>query len=162
MAYSDIRDLFVWPDWLTLKPGFHQCWHCRTQRRTARDQPAQDTRPYFCNRWCRLIYVTALLERHGSAVCPACFCSPGQPHRSNCAIEIGKKTNWRCALCGNPVDRTLREPDPRRPTFDHIVPQAEGGIKTDDNLRLAHSGCNGERRRMSDTAWQEKTGFSPL
>lgn len=29
-----------------------------------------------------------------------------------------------------------------RPTFDHIVPQAAGGSDMEDNLQLAHAGCN--------------------
>jgi hypothetical protein len=162
MAYADIRDLFVQPDWLAIIPGLHQCWQCRRRSEDPRGQPNQDTRSYFCNRWCRFAYVSALVQRHGVAVCPSCFSATGQPHRPNCLVEICEKTSWRCALCGDPVDPSLREPDPRRPTFDHVRPQAEGGIKTDDNLRLTHFQCNVERRWLSDDDWRQKTGFSPL
>jgi len=162
MAYTDIRDLLVRPSWLTIVPGSHQCWQCRRRAKNQNGQARQDARPYFCNRWCRFIYVSTLVKRHRVAVCPSCLRAPNLPHRPNCIVEICEKTNWRCALCGDPVDPSLQEPDPRRPTFDHVMPRASGGVKTNDNLRLTHAICNAERRRLSDDAWRKKTGFSPL
>jgi 5-methylcytosine-specific restriction endonuclease McrA len=48
-----------------------------------------------------------------------------------------------CGICGRPVDKTLRYPDPMAPTVDHIVPIAKGGHPSDiDNLQLAHFCCN--------------------
>lgn len=48
-----------------------------------------------------------------------------------------------CGICGKPVDKTLKYPDPMSPTIDHIIPLARGGHPADlDNLQLAHRACN--------------------
>lgn len=48
-----------------------------------------------------------------------------------------------CALCGRPVDFSLKFPDPMSPTIDHIIPIAKGGHPSDiENLQLAHLACN--------------------
>lgn len=53
-----------------------------------------------------------------------------------------------CGICGAPVDKTLKAPDPLSPTIDHIIPIAKGGHPSDlANLQLAHRWCN---RQKSD------------
>lgn len=48
-----------------------------------------------------------------------------------------------CALCGAPVDKTLKAPDPMSPNVDHIVPIAKGGHPSSlENLQLTHRWCN--------------------
>lgn len=48
-----------------------------------------------------------------------------------------------CALCGLPIDKKLRFPDPMSATVDHIVPIAKGGHPSDpQNLQIAHLICN--------------------
>lgn len=48
-----------------------------------------------------------------------------------------------CAICGKPVDKKLKYPNPMSPTVDHIIPIARGGHPSDiDNLQLAHLSCN--------------------
>ena len=48
-----------------------------------------------------------------------------------------------CALCGAPVDKTLRAPDPMSPNVDHIIPIAKGGHPSSlENLQLTHRWCN--------------------
>lgn len=48
-----------------------------------------------------------------------------------------------CALCGKPVDKTLRYPNPLSPSVDHIIPINRGGHPSDiDNLQLTHWVCN--------------------
>ena len=48
-----------------------------------------------------------------------------------------------CAICGKPIDMTLKGSDPMGPTVDHIVPIDKGGHPSDiSNLQLAHRVCN--------------------
>lgn len=53
------------------------------------------------------------------------------------------KTQSVCAICGKPVDFTLKFPHPMSPCIDHIIPIDKGGHPSDiDNLQLAHLCCN--------------------
>ena len=67
-------------------------------------------------------------------------------HRT--AFEKNKRrillTQNVCGICGKPVDKTLKAPDPLSPVIDHIVPISKGSL---DNLQLAHWQCN---RQKSD------------
>ena len=48
-----------------------------------------------------------------------------------------------CAICGQPVDKSLKSPHPMSATVDHIIPIAKGGHPSDiANLQLAHRACN--------------------
>lgn len=60
---------------------------------------------------------------------------------------INKKTvfsrcGWMCGLCGLPMDPTVRWPDPRAATLDHIIPIARGGDHVYGNVQGAHYACN--------------------
>ena len=59
-----------------------------------------------------------------------------------------------CGICGRPVDKSLKYPDPMSPTVDHIIPCAKGGSDDLDNLQLAHRACN---RMKSDKMPEEKS-----
>lgn len=51
-----------------------------------------------------------------------------------------------CAICHEPVDKTLGHTHPMGPTVDHIEPLSIGGHPTDPtNLRLAHRLCNSKQ-----------------
>lgn len=53
------------------------------------------------------------------------------------------QANDICALCGRPVDKTLKAPDPMSATVDHIIPLNRSGHPSDiNNLQLAHWICN--------------------
>lgn len=55
-------------------------------------------------------------------------------------------TQTICALCGQPVDKSLRYPHPLSATVDHIIPLAQGGHPSDiENLQLAHFVCNRQK-----------------
>lgn len=76
------------------------------------------------------------------------------------AFERNKKkiyaTQSVCAICGKPVDFSLKFPNPLSPCIDHIIPVDKGGHPSDiDNLQLAHLTCN---RQKSDKLFnvQEK------
>lgn len=48
-----------------------------------------------------------------------------------------------CAICGRPVNKSLKTPDPNAPEIDHIIPISMGGHPSDiSNLQLVHSICN--------------------
>ena len=64
------------------------------------------------------------------------------------------KTQNTCGICGNPVDVSLKPPNPMAPTIDHIIPVSKGGHPSDiKNLQLAHSACN---RQKSDKLFNNK------
>lgn len=55
---------------------------------------------------------------------------------------ILRKTSTVCALCGMPLDKTLKFPHPMSISIDHIIPVAVGGRSTIDNLQATHLICN--------------------
>ncbi|MEU9115970.1 HNH endonuclease [Streptomyces sp. NPDC048483] len=67
--------------------------------------------------------------------------------------EIFERDGWICAHCLTPVLQHHRRYDPRRPEVDHIVPIADGGSDTLDNVTCCHAFCNNDRpssaRRVS-------------
>ena len=51
-----------------------------------------------------------------------------------------------CWLCGLPVDKTLKTPDPGSPEVDEVIPVSLGGSPVDRaNCRLSHRLCNVRR-----------------
>lgn len=68
--------------------------------------------------------------------------------------KIILKTRSVCGICGRPVDKTLKAPDPMSPVIDHIIPVNKGGHPSDiNNLQLAHWSCN---RQKSDKLFNSK------
>ena len=57
-----------------------------------------------------------------------------------------------CAICGKPVDKTLRTPHPLSPEVDEIIPVSRGGNPLDwNNCQLVHRQCNRQRSNHSMT-----------
>ena len=60
-----------------------------------------------------------------------------------------------CGICGKPVDKSLKYPNPEAPVIDHIIPLKKGGHPCSlYNLQLAHARCN---RLKGDTLPTKKT-----
>lgn len=52
-------------------------------------------------------------------------------------------TQDTCALCGKPIDKTLRTPHPMSAEVDEIIPVSKGGSPYDrGNVQLVHRICN--------------------
>ena len=63
-------------------------------------------------------------------------------------------TQTICGICGKPVDKSIKYPDPMSPTVDHIIPLSKNGDPCSlDNLQLAHRYCN---RLKSDKLQEPK------
>lgn len=57
--------------------------------------------------------------------------------------KYAESVGANCSICGQPIDMTLKFPDPWSATTDHIIPVNKGGHPSDpDNLALAHFRCN--------------------
>jgi 5-methylcytosine-specific restriction endonuclease McrA len=51
-----------------------------------------------------------------------------------------------CALCGLPVDKTIKTPHPLSPEVDEIIPVSFGGSPyAKDNVQLTHRKCNRDK-----------------
>lgn len=61
-------------------------------------------------------------------------------------LEIFRRDGWRCGLCHKKVDPKLAYPDPMSASLDHIVPLAECGAHTRQNVQCAHWICNTRKR----------------
>lgn len=57
-------------------------------------------------------------------------------------FEIFERDNWICQICGHPIDRVLKFPDPWSVSLDHIIPVAHGGKHERANAQTAHLHCN--------------------
>lgn len=64
--------------------------------------------------------------------------------------EIAEASGWCCGICRDPVDPSLKHPDPGYGSIDHIVPLASGGSNDPENLQLAHLVCNLRKRQFPE------------
>lgn len=87
---------------------------------------------------------------------PTAHIRPERDPARRAVYDANKKiilaTQSVCAICGQPVDKSLRYPHPMSPTVDHIIPVARGGSDSIENLQLAHRKCN---RMKSDKMPEE-------
>lgn len=57
-----------------------------------------------------------------------------------------RRTRAGCHICGQPIDYTLKSPDPMSFEVDHLVPLSKGGPDTLANKKAAHRACNSKKR----------------
>lgn len=70
-----------------------------------------------------------------------------------------------CGICGKPVDKMLKYPDPMSATVDHIIPLNKNGDPVSlDNLQLAHRYCNRQKsdKIMSEAIKKDENRLLPL
>lgn len=53
-----------------------------------------------------------------------------------------KRLRLPCAICGEPIDYTVKYPHPDSFVVDHIVPLAAGGTDHITNCQPTHRRCN--------------------
>ena len=63
-----------------------------------------------------------------------------------------------CALCGKPIDYTLRYPDAGSFVVDHIVSLYAGGTDTIDNKQPAHRACNSAKGARAVAPVMKRSG----
>lgn len=56
--------------------------------------------------------------------------------------EVFERDEWRCTICGCPIDPKAKFPDSASASLDHFVPLSKGGKHTMENVFAAHLGCN--------------------
>ncbi len=69
----------------------------------------------------------------------------GQPYIFVNDLDIFKRDDWICQLCGTPIDSRIEWPAPASPSIDHIIPISLGGEHIVENLQAAHLGCNSRK-----------------
>ena len=57
-------------------------------------------------------------------------------------LEVYERDGWICQICYEPVDASVKWPDPKSPSLDHTVPLSKGGHHVWENVALAHLDCN--------------------
>ncbi|HEY5576220.1 MAG TPA: HNH endonuclease [Clostridiaceae bacterium] len=57
-------------------------------------------------------------------------------------LDLYEKDNWKCAICGEKIDKNLYYPNPMSASIDHIIPFTKGGTHTKGNVRATHLRCN--------------------
>jgi 5-methylcytosine-specific restriction endonuclease McrA len=70
----------------------------------------------------------------------------GLPYENINRMAVFERDDWTCGICHEPVDRTLKYPDPGFASIDHIIPVSRGGSHTYDNVWCAHLRCNLSKR----------------
>ena len=64
--------------------------------------------------------------------------------------EVFEYHGWVCNICGSKIDKTLKFPNKRAATLDHIIPLSRGGRHVWENVAPAHADCN-EKKGCLDT-----------
>lgn len=57
-------------------------------------------------------------------------------------IQIFERDHWICQICLGKVNKRLKHPHSLSKSLDHVIPIANGGYHTWQNVVLVHLGCN--------------------
>jgi len=60
-------------------------------------------------------------------------------------VEVGKKSNGRCAYCWEPIDFT----DQKSWELDHVIPVSRGGSSEASNIVVTCFRCNRVKRDLT-------------
>lgn len=74
------------------------------------------------------------------------------PHLQRNVPALLLRDGESCGICADSIDASLKYPDPRSPSVDHVMPRSRGGADHMDNYQLAHLICNIRK--------QDKVGFT--
>ena len=99
--------------------------------------PTASLNKKFCSDKCR----TAARSGTVSATGRLRVTVNGVPQRID-RVAIYERDEWVCQLCMEPINRTLRWPDPMCASLDHVVPVSMGGDNSAENLQASHFRCN--------------------
>jgi predicted RNA-binding Zn-ribbon protein involved in translation (DUF1610 family) len=90
----------------------------------------------------------------GRFVCPVCGAKrPSRNAGKRLRHKVGERDKWTCHRCGLPIDSTLTWPHPLSPVADHYpISRGDGGPAILENLKIAHSLCNGNTASARNTS----------
>ena len=76
------------------------------------------------------------------------FATSAIRERARRRIAQRVKAGEPCALCGEPIDLTVKWPDPMAFEVDHVVPTSHGGTDAYELLQPSHRICNRARSNL--------------
>jgi len=59
--------------------------------------------------------------------------------------EVFEHYDWICNICGSKIDKSLKFPNKRAATLDHLIPLSKGGRHVWENVAPAHADCNEDK-----------------
>lgn len=57
-------------------------------------------------------------------------------------VAVFDRDGWKCHLCGEKILKSVRWPDRRAGSLDHVIPLSRGGEHSMANVRASHLLCN--------------------
>lgn len=130
--------------------GTVKCRRCGVEFRF----PKEYGKVLYCSAMCRVADVES-----AGAQYKGCYKSKYYSKTRRRAMAAGDKIDpyivytahdWMCCLCKEPIDPELRLPDLGAATLEHLVPLADGGTHTWDNVAPSHADCNFKKAALTN------------